>query len=54
GQKPHKNMNLADWVLSKFTEQELQEMQTACAHAYEALKLMVNEKTDQAMNLYNA
>lgn len=54
GQKPHKNMNLADWVLSKFTEQELQEMQKSCANAYESLKLMINDKTDQAMNLYNA
>lgn len=54
GQKPHKNMNLADWVLSKFTEQELEAMQKSCADAYEALKLMVNQKTEQAMNLYNA
>jgi len=54
GQKPHKDMNLADWVLSKFTEQELEEMQKSCANAYEALKLMINDKTDKAMNLYNA
>ncbi len=54
GQKPNKNMNLADWVLSKFTEQELEAMQTSCANACEALKLLVNDKTEQAMNLYNA
>ncbi|MBE6875411.1 MAG: aminoacyl-tRNA hydrolase [Ruminococcus sp.] len=54
GQKPNKNMNLADWVLSKFTEQELEKMQESCANAYECLKLIVNDETDKAMNLYNA
>ena len=54
GQKPNKNMNLADWVLSKFSEQELNAMQTSCANAYECLKLLVNNQTDKAMNLYNS
>lgn len=54
GQKPNKNMNLADWVLSKFTEQELEAMQKSCADACEALKLMLNDNTEKAMNLYNA
>lgn len=53
GQKPNPNMNLADWVLSKFTEQELALMQKSCENAYACLKLMVNDRTDQAMNLYN-
>lgn len=54
GQKPNKEMNLADWVLSKFREQELEKMQESCANAYECLKLIVNDETDKAMNLYNA
>lgn len=54
GQKPNKNMNLADWVLSKFTEQELEAMQKSCADACEALKLMITDNTEKAMNLYNA
>ncbi len=54
GQKPNKNINLADWVLSKFTEQELEAMQKACGDACEALKLMVTNSTEKAMNLYNA
>lgn len=54
GQKPNKNMNLADWVLSKFKEQEIKSIQTSCANAYECLKLIVNDQTDKAMNLYNA
>lgn len=54
GKKPNKNMNLADWVLSKFKEQELTELKKASANAYEALKLIINDETEQAMNLYNA
>lgn len=54
GKKPNKNMNLADWVLSKFTETELTQMQTSCENACECLKLMLNAQTDKAMNLYNA
>ena len=54
GAKPSKSMDLADWVLSKFRPEELKEMETATANAYECLKLMVNDKTDEAMNKYNA
>lgn len=54
GQKPHKDYNLADWVLSKFTESEMTQMQNAFEHAAECLSLMVQGKTDQAMNLHNA
>ena len=54
GQKPHKDYNLADWVLSKFTESEMPQMQTAFEHAAECLPLMIQGKTDQAMNLHNA
>ena len=54
GAKPNKNMNLADWVLSKFTDQEFSEIQKSSANACECLKLMINDQIDQAMNLYNA
>ena len=54
GAKPHKNMNLADWVLSKFCPEELKKMETYCVNAAECLKQMVDGKTDKAMNLYNA
>ncbi|MDE6003842.1 MAG: aminoacyl-tRNA hydrolase [Oscillospiraceae bacterium] len=54
GKKPNKNMNLADWVLSKFTDKELLQMQISCANACECLKLMLNHQTEKAMNLYNA
>lgn len=54
GAKPHKNMDLADWVLSKFRPEELKEMEASCQNAVECLRLMVNDKTDQAMNQFNA
>ena len=54
GARPNKNMDLADWVLSKFRPKELEALKTAAANAYECVKLMVNDKTDEAMNKYNA
>lgn len=54
GKKPHKDYNLADWVLSKFTKEEQPRLEEACAHACECLELMVQGKTDTAMNKYNA
>lgn len=54
GAKPDKRMDLADWVLSKFKPDELKQMEISAANAYECLKLMVNDKTDEAMNRYNA
>ncbi|MBQ8926644.1 MAG: aminoacyl-tRNA hydrolase [Oscillospiraceae bacterium] len=53
GKKPHKEMDLADWVLSKFREEEQKALDEACSNACAALKLMVEGKTTEAMNLYN-
>lgn len=54
GAKPNRNMDLADWVLSKFRPKELELMETSAANAYECVKLMVDGKTAEAMNQYNA
>lgn len=54
GKKPHKDYNLADWVLSKFRKEEMPLMEEACKHACECLELMVQGKTDAAMNKHNA
>lgn len=54
GKKPHKDYNLADWVLSRFTEEELKAMESSCRNACECLALIVDGKTDAAMNRYNA
>lgn len=54
GKKPRPDYNLADWVLSKFTESELQEMQKAFQMAADALPLLVTDKVDEAMNRFNS
>ncbi len=54
GKKPHKDYNLADWVLSKFTKAEMEQMDISVKNACDALELMVQGKTDAAMNKFNA
>lgn len=54
GAKPHPEYNLADWVLSHFTANELKLMQESADKAAEAVKLITEGKTDKAMNLYNS
>lgn len=52
GQKPQ-GWDLADWVLSRFTDEEAKSIDEAAAHAADAAALIVQGKTDEAMNLYN-
>lgn len=54
GKKPHPDYDLADWVLSNFTKQEDPLLNDALAHAAEAVKLLLDGKTDEAMNRYNS
>lgn len=53
GAKPHKDYDLADWVLSSFTSEEIPLIREAASNACEALELMVSGNIDKAMNLYN-
>lgn len=52
GKKPEK-WNLADWVLSSFTESEGKLLNEAVDNACDAAQLIINGQTDKAMNLYN-
>ena len=52
GKKPEK-WDLADWVLSTFTDTEHKQLDEAISNACEAVKLIVAGQTDKAMNLYN-
>ena len=54
GKKPRPDYNLADWVLSRFTKEEMEQMHIAAEHACESIALMVNGKIEEAMNRYNA
>ena len=52
GQKPEK-WDLADWVLSSFTQAEQKELSQAAENACNAAELIVSGSIDRAMNLYN-
>ena len=53
GAKPNPQWELADWVLSRFSKDEMQTLETMFDNANEAVELMVNGRIDRAMNLYN-
>lgn len=54
GAKPHPDYDLADWVLSPFQKDELPRMKEALEKACEAVRLIVQDDMDHAMNLYNS
>ncbi|MCQ2417556.1 MAG: aminoacyl-tRNA hydrolase [Oscillospiraceae bacterium] len=53
GQKPHKDYDLAAWVLSAFSPEELDTLQESAKAVCGAIELMMNHQTDLAMNRYN-
>lgn len=53
GKKPHPDYDLAAWVLSRFTNDELKELEKIAENSLEAVRLIVDGKTDRAMNLFN-
>ena len=53
GHKPEK-WDLADWVLSRFTESEYKTLGEAAEKACDAVELMINGQIDKAMNLFNS
>lgn len=53
GKKPHPDYDLAKWVLGKFRPNDAAKMKISAENACESIKLMVQGKTDEAMNKYN-
>ncbi len=53
GAKPDPQWELADWVLSRFSKDEMQTLETMFDNANEAVELMIDGRIDRAMNLYN-
>ncbi len=53
GAKPHPDYNLADWVLSTFKKDEMEELKKAIAKATEVLPYMLDDEIDKAMNKAN-
>lgn len=53
GAKPHPDCNLADWVLSRFSERELSVMGETAEKAAAAAELIVSGNIEEAMNRYS-
>jgi PTH1 family peptidyl-tRNA hydrolase len=53
GEKPNPDWDLADWVLSRFTNDEMKKLDEIFDNASKAVELIIDGKTDRAMNLYN-
>lgn len=53
GCKPNPDYDLADWVLSSFSKQDLINLRKAVDNGCKALELLVDDKIDLAMSEYN-
>lgn len=53
GKKPHPDYDLAKWVLGKFNSDDTEKMKISAENACKSIKLMIQGKTDEAMNKYN-
>lgn len=54
GAKPNPAYDLADWVLSKFTEEDIKALKPALQNAAKAAELIVQGKIDEAMNKFSS
>ena len=53
GAKPNPDYDLADWVLSKFTEDDMKNLTPARENAAKAAEFIVQGKIDEAMNKFS-
>lgn len=53
GAKPHPDYSLADWVLSKFSDEEYKTLIKTCDNVMPAVEYIVNNQIDKAMNSFN-
>lgn len=54
GKKPHPKFDLADWVLSRFKDNDQEKIDDACHKACDSLELIVKGNIDEAMNKFNS
>ena len=52
GQKPHPDMDIASWVLSDLSQNDLKALRAACEDACAAAELIVKGEMEQAMARY--
>ena len=53
GAKPHPDYDLADWVLTPFSHEDLKTLRGVCEKAGEAIELMTDGKTEEAMSRFS-
>ena len=53
GHKPHPDMDLADWVLSRFSPAEAKALEALLPDIREGLELILEGSIEEAMNKYN-
>ena len=53
GKKPHPDYDLAAWVLSRFSADELKALEQVRKNCLEAAELILDGKADRAMNKFN-
>ena len=53
GAPPHPDYDMADWVLSVFRNQDLEDMQSAAGRAAEAVICYISDGPERAMNRFN-
>lgn len=54
GKKPNSEYDLAAWVLGRFPAELEKDLKTALENSTKAVRLIVSDKIDKAMNLYNS
>ncbi len=54
GKKPHPDYELADWVLSSFSKEDIKTITPVYENLLDAVSLIVQENTDKAMNMFNS
>ena len=53
GKKPHPDYDLKDWVLSRFSKEDMKTLNEVLDNAAESAALIVQDKTDLAMQKFN-
>lgn len=54
GKKPNPEYDLAAWVLGRFPAELEKDLKTALKNSTKAVRLIVSDEIDKAMNLYNS
>lgn len=54
GKKPSPEYDLVSWVLGRFPKEQEADLKSALENSTKAVRLIVNDEMDRAMNLYNS